>query len=220
MKRNIVPHKNKAVIAVIIALTGLGLNQAHATRSPYPAISTILTGTSILNENNSGQTSGPFGVVTLTINTATQIADVKFDANPGFGFIDTNAAAINVAHSFNNVVLITDPDFKAFNLASHNIDGFGLFNLTVNNKNASTLIDVIEFSFHNTGTAWDSLDDVLAFNAHGVDAVAHVNFGNGLTGFAAESGPFNHNVPDGGTTVMLLGLGLSVLGAARRWLTA
>jgi hypothetical protein len=44
----------------------------------------------------------------------------------------------------------------------------------------------------------------------------HLNFGNGSTGFAAETGGFVTSVPDGGATVGLLGLALTVIGFVRR----
>jgi protein with PEP-CTERM/exosortase system signal len=205
--------KLKYLAAILIGIAGLGLQQAKAD-------DIILTGNSVLNVANVGGVSGPFGTVAIVLDVTTQVATFTFQSNTaaGYFFIDGSAAGVNVSTTFDNFTLITDSDFKG--TSSGNVDGFGTFSLLIDNKDASgnTLVPTISFSIHNTGTTWNSVSDVLAFNPT-YDAVAHVNFGplgNGVTGFVAESGGVN--VPDGGTTVMLLGIGLSVLGMARRFL--
>jgi len=164
--------------------------------------------------SNTAGTTGPFGTVHVSLDVTTQVVTFTFTANTGAGFhfIDGGSAAVNLSTTFNNFTLILDPDFKG--TSTGNVDGFGLFNLVIDNKSASTLVDSISFSVHNTGTKWDSLDDILAFNNKGADAAAHVNFGNGLTGFVAETGRFT--VPDGGSTVAFLGAGLTLLCMIRR----
>jgi hypothetical protein len=106
------------------------------------------------------------------------------------------------------------------------VSTFGLFNLTINSFDGYThSSDSITFTVTNTSGTWGSDADVLAFNADGFDAAAHIFIttfpanasGSAIvTGFAGENG---EQVPDGGTTVMLLGLGLGALGMARRFLT-
>jgi hypothetical protein len=66
----------------------------------------------------------------------------------------------------------------------------------------------IKFSVHDAGTPWTTIQSIFSFTsgAKPADAVMHLNFGNDSTGFAAETGPFITHVPDGGATVMLLGM--------------
>jgi hypothetical protein len=84
----------------------------------------------------------------------------------------------------------------------------------------------ITFTLTNTSGTWGSAGDVLIANADGFDAAAHIfvttspaNASNSAlaTGFAAETGG-GISVPDGGMTVMLLGVALGALGMARRFL--
>jgi hypothetical protein len=71
---------------------------------------------------------------------------------------------------------------------------------------------------------WANANQVLIANLQGAFAAAHIFVAqliNGqlvnvmVTGFAANGGS---QVPDGGTTVMLLGAALGALGLARRFL--
>jgi hypothetical protein len=98
---------------------------------------------------------------------------------------------------------------------SKNADGFGSFNQTTDNFDGFTAA-VTSVSFVLSGS-WANAMSVLTANASGWLAAAHI-FVIGdqtvLTGFAAGPG----SVPDGGTTVMLLGAALGALGMARRFL--
>ena len=198
---------NKVTLAAVALVLALGFQMAQADM--------ISLGNSTLNVANVGGHNGPFGTVHISLNVTTQVATFTFTANSGGGyhFIGNAAAGINASTTFDGFTLITDSDFKG--LDSGTVDGFGTFNLILDNNNASTFVDQISFSIHNTGTNWATSADVLAFNSKGADAVAHVNFGNGVTGFVAETGPVT--VPDGGTTAMLLGMALSAFGLIRRF---
>lgn len=81
-----------------------------------------------------------------------------------------------------------------------------------------------KFALSNLSGSWANSDQVLAFNDHNTRAASHIfvttfpaNASNSAlaTGFAAEGGTV---VPDGGTTVMLLGAALGALGMVRRFL--
>jgi protein with PEP-CTERM/exosortase system signal len=108
---------------------------------------------------------------------------------------------------------------------SGNVDGFGVLNQTINSFNGFTSSATqITFTLTNTGGTWASDGSVLTPNAQGALVGAHIfvtlfpaNASNGavVTGFAANGGAV---VPDGGTTVMLLGAALGALGMARRFL--
>ena len=105
-----------------------------------------------------------------------------------------------------------------------NEDGFGSFNQNINSFDGFThSSDTVSFSLTDTSGTWANAGAVLTGNADGNLAAAHIfvtsfpaNAANGAlaTGFASG---FTHvSVPDGGTTVMLLGAGLSALGLVRR----
>jgi hypothetical protein len=195
-------NKIKYIAAVLIAVAGFGLQQAKAD-----FVSTLNVGNSALNG-----ISGPFGTVTVTL--VGQVATITFAADAGFAFVDTSAAAVQVNSTSFTEAIVTDSDFKGFD-SGKTVDGFGTFNLTVNNLSASTPISLIVFTVTNTSTtSWASASDVLS-NVFTFDAAAHILVlnHNGLTGFAAENGA---SVPDGGTTVALLGLGLAGVGVLRR----
>jgi hypothetical protein len=81
--------------------------------------------------------------------------------------------------------------------------------------------DLIQFDLTNVGGTWASAANVLTANGNGAFIGAHIFIANldltntGVTGFTANGGAV---VPDGGTTVMLLGAALGALGLARRFL--
>jgi hypothetical protein len=114
------------------------------------------------------------------------------------------------------------------NGGSGNVDGFGVLNQTINSSAGFThSSSMIRFTLTGgAGTNRLTAGSVLAANANGAMAAAHifvtrlpVNAANGAvcTGFAANDGA---RVPDGGTTVMLLGAALGALGVVRRYLTS
>jgi hypothetical protein len=197
-------NKIKYLAAVAIAMAGFGLQQAKADF------------VSTLNVGPNG-TSGNFG--TVTVSLVGQTATITFQANTSndFHFIDHNAAAVQVNASSFTFAIVNDPSFLNFE-SGNNVNGFGTFNLVVNNTDGwADRVDTISFTVTNTsGTLWSSASDVLAFNGSGFDAAAHVaTEGGSLTFFVAEN---RQGVPDGGATVMLLGAGLGALGMVRRYL--
>ena len=160
---------------------------------------------------------GPYGTVDVSLTG--QTATITFTAAAGYFFGDGSSAAVELnTDSFTEAFVSESPsnNFKAFAL-DQNVDGFGSFDLAVDQKNFAVKLTSITFTVTNTGTPWASDADVLAFNEKGWDAAAHVfSTSSGLTGFAAE-GPSGH-IPDSGTTAMLLGSALAGLGVLRRYL--
>ena len=160
---------------------------------------------------------GPYG--TVDVSLAGQTATITFTAASGYFFGDGSSAAVNLnTDSFTEAFVSENPsnNFKAFAFDQH-VDGWGNFDLAVDQKNFAVKLTSITFTVTNTGTPWASDADVLAFNEKGWDAAAHVfSTSSGLTGFAAE-GPSGH-IPDSGTTAMLLGSALAGLGVLRRYL--
>ena len=163
---------------------------------------------------------GPYG--TVTIGLTGQVATITFKAATGFEFGDGQAVDVNVNSTDFTPAILVDPGFDNFETFANNpVDGFGDFNLQLNNANFSVGYTLFSFTVtNNSATLWGSATDVLTFNSSGFDAAAHVrptvNNPQGQTGKAAESGPFT-NVPDSGATAMLLGLGLTGLGFVRRF---
>ena len=218
-------NKLKYIAAVLIAIAGLGLQQANAF-------------TSDLNAGNSGISgfTGPYGTVTITL--VGQVATVTFTSNTVAGniylFGGAQAVDLNVNATTFTVGAVTGTNagtgFTPGPLTaggSQNVDGLGTFNLSIDSFDGFThASDTVTFTVTNTSlTPWATANDVIINNAAGFDAAAHIfvtsspaNASNSAlaTGFAGE-GTQGH-VPDGGTTVMLLGAALGALGMARRYL--
>jgi hypothetical protein len=219
-------NKIKYIAAVLIAIAGFGLQQADAFTS------SLDTGNSAI----SGFT-GPYGTVTVTLVNSTT-ATITFTSSTNSGniylFGDGGSVAVNLNASTFTVSNITGSNSGTgftpgpYTFAGAGVeDGFGSFNLTINSFDGFThSSDSITFTVTNTSGTWGSDADVLIANASGFDAAAHIfvttfpaNASNSAlaTGFAAETGG-GTGVPDGGTTVMLLGAALGALGMARRFI--
>jgi VPDSG-CTERM motif len=216
-------NKIKYIAAVLIAIAGFGLQQANAFEST-------------LDQANINFT-GPYGTVTVTLIDSTH-ASITFTSGTNSGniylFGDGGSVAVNLNATTFTVDSITGsnsgtgftPGPYTF-AGAGNEDGFGSFNLTINSFDGFThSSDSITFTVTNTSGTWGSDADVLIANSDGFDAAAHIfvtsspaNASNSAlaTGFAAESGG-GTGVPDGGTTVMLLGAALGALGMARRFI--
>jgi hypothetical protein len=223
LKRNLNMNKIKYIAAILIGIAGLGLQQARADF------------VSQLTASN-GEPNGDYGTVTvsnLTVNgSGQQVATITFTSNAagGFYFVDGGAAAVYTKGNSATGDIVSEVDqfgndatseFSSFTYHANN-DGFGEFTVRLNNQDASVLIHTITFTVTNTSNVtWTSESDVLAFNGHGTpgwDASAHyvdTNIPAPNTFFAGEG---VGTIPDGGTTVMLLGTALGALGMARRYL--
>jgi hypothetical protein len=202
--------KYTALIAVLCAAF---------TVQPAKAIATT-TFDSILNfGNDAGLGLGPYGTVDVSLTG--QTATITFTADAGFFFVDGSSAAVNLStSSFTHSAVATETpvsDFKDFTSSPPPVDGLGNFSLIVDNNNASVKVSTITFTVTNSLATWVTASDVLAFNAKGFDAAAHIfSTGGGITGFAGENGTGVPTVPDSGTTAMLLGGALAGLGVMRR----
>ena len=216
--------KIKYIAPVLIAIACFGLQQAKAV-----TVYTLTVGNSAI----SGYPP-PYGSVSVTLVGST--ATITFTAanTAAFQYLFGNGSSVdvNVNGGF-TVGPITGTQLPGFtpttylNAGAKNVDGFGVFNLTIDGgAGYTTSSNSITFTVTQTsGTPWATDADVLTANANGAFVAAHIFVaafpadpaaGALATGFAANGGAVN--TPDGGTTVMLLGAALGALGMARRFI--
>jgi hypothetical protein len=225
-------NKLKYIVPVLIAIAGLGLQQAKAD-----TMYTLTVGNGALTQ---GGFTGPYGTATVHLVDATH-ATVTFNAltqtigsnTYQYLFGDGSSVAVNVNATSWTLTSITGSNSGTgftpgpySDGGSGNVDGFGVLNQTVNSFDGYTHTSTtITLSLTNTSGTWGSSASVLTTNAQGAHIAAHIfvtsfpaNASNSAfaTGFAADKGAVN--VPDGGATVMLLGVALGALGMARRFL--
>jgi VPDSG-CTERM motif len=170
--------------------------------------------------NLPGQSTGTFGTVDVSLSG--QTATITFTAAAGYFFGDGSSAAVELnTDSFTESFVTESPsnNFKGFAL-NQQVDGFGNFDLALDQNNFKVKLTSITFTVTNTSstTPWLTDADVLAFNSGGWDAAAHIFCSScGLTGFAAEGTgtPPPPHTPDGGATATLLGLGLAAVAGLR-----
>jgi VPDSG-CTERM motif len=221
-------NKIKYLAAVLVTIVGLGLQQAKADSISF----NLSAGNSAI----SGYT-GPYASVTVnrTSSTSATITFTSLTAS-GNAYLmgDGASVAVNVNATSWTLGTITGSNSGIgflpglySNGGSGNVDGFGVLNQTINSFDGFTHSStMIRFTLTNTSGNWLTAGSVLVANANGAMAAAHIfvtklplNAANGAvtTGFAANGGA---SVPDGGTTVMLLGAALGALGLVRRYLTS
>jgi hypothetical protein len=214
--------KIKYIAALLIAVACVGLQQAKADLVTY----TLTQGNTAI----SGYTA-PYAHVVVDLNAVTNTATITFTSLTNSGniylFGGGSSVAVNVNAISWELGTITGAQQRHrirtgiySNGGSGNTDGFGVLNQTINSfggfRHSSSTISL---TLTNTSGTWTSASQVLAANAQGAFAAAHIfvtirRNGNLSTGFAANGGP---QVPDGGATVMLLGAALGALGVARRY---
>ena len=224
-------NKVRYIAAVLIAITGFGLQRADAIQY------TLSSGNSALTD--AGFT-GPYATVdvnlvnsttaTVTFNSLTQTIGgntyVYLMADGSSGAVNVNAGSWSISgiSGSNSYPGFNSPQLT--NDGSQNVDGFGVMNQTVDNFDGfSYAMTHLTFTLTNTSGTWANAGAVLIANLQGALAAAHIfvaQLVNGqlvnvmVTGFAANGGAVN--TPDGGTTVMLLGAALGALGMVRRYL--
>ena len=206
-------NKRKFLAILLLTMVVFGLQQAKAD---------FISRLNVGNPDISGFPA-PYGTVTISLNGAGTEATVTFTALDSYLFGAKNAVDLNVNGPF-TLGTITDNGAGTFTrdlIGGSQVDGFGDFNLRISATDGfPDAASVVSFTL--TGN-WTSADTVLTFNSGGgnpggpFDAAAHIFAGGatGVTGFAGE-GP--GGVPDGGTTAMFMGLGLTTLGLVRRFL--
>jgi hypothetical protein len=179
-----------------------------------------------LNTGNSAISgyTGPYGTVLVNLTDSTH-ATVTFTATTvgGYSFlfggqgvvgVNVNASSwtLGAISGLNGGTGFTPGSFS--NGGANNEDGFGVFNQTIDAFDGYThSSDVVTFTLTDTSGSWASDADVLTgIAAHIFVTTNPADASNGAvaTGYAAES------VPDGGSTVALLGCGLAGIGMISR----
>lgn len=176
----------------------------------------------------------PFGSATVTWNTTTT-ATIEFDANSTalyqYLFGGTGSVAVNVNATSWSLGTVTGSNPTGFgptsysNGGSGNEDGFGSFNQQIKSgQNAYTDASTkIVFGLTDTSGTWANAASVLSPNGSGYVVAAHIYIAGNpasptdaafLTGFAVDGG--STSVPDGGSTVALLGVAMLGIGSVRR----
>jgi len=225
--------KLKYIVPILIAVACVGLQQAKADVFNFQ----LSQGNTALT---AGGFTGPYANVSVVTNgsivaniTFTSLTQTVNGNSYIYLFGDGSSVAVNASapSTIGKFVAATLPGFSAPQLSdggAGNVDGFGTMNHTVNNFDGfSHATNSITISLTKTGGGvWGAASTVLTANNQGAIAAAHIfvtlnppNQANGavVTGFAAPGGSI---VPDGGTTVMLLGMALGALGMVRRYLTS
>ena len=199
--------KLKYIAPILIAVACLGLQHAKASTIDYTLVTSNSPGT---------LGTGPFGTVHVDLTAG--VATITFTAASGYLFVDGGSVAVNVNASSWTIGNFTSNGAPVSSDGAGNEDGFGNFNQKVSMQNSSNGASIISFTLTKGSGGWLSAANVLAFNGNNWKVAAHIQIQNGTgnTGFAA--GPGGGTVPDGGTTVMLLGAALGALGMARRFL--
>ena len=189
------------------------------------------------NSAISGYT-GPYATATVNRTDSTH-ATITFSALSGGGnqflFVDGGSVAVNVNATSWTLGAITGTQVPSAGFAplsfsnggSGNEDGFGTFNQKIDNFDSFDHAALtVTFSLTDTSGSWLTAGDVLAQNggSTGYYLGAHIAVtsdpalqanGAKATGFAVDNGI----VPDGGTTIALLGFALVGVGALRRKIT-
>ena len=219
-------NKLKYFTAILIAVIGLGLQQARADF--------------IFNLDTANiAVPGPYAQVDVNLLNSTQ-ATIKFTSLTQAGniYLFAGSGASAVAVNVNAISWALSPVITGSNAGtgfltpgpfsdggSGNMDGFGSFNQGISSFDGfSHSSDTLSFTLNNLSGTWASDTSVLTGNSQGYLAAAHIfvttfpaarSNGASDTGFATGNG---QSVPDGGATVMLLGTALGSLAMARRFL--
>jgi hypothetical protein len=198
------------------AIAGLLAATVHV--QAVPTVYSLTQGNSAL----SPAYPSPYGSVSVDRTDSTH-ATVTFTFGSAGGFTylfgGNGMADVNVnASSF--TVSISTPGTTVKNGPVNNLSSFGGFNLSIDNKGGnSDAVNSVIFTLTDGSGTWADSASVLTANNDGFFVAAHIFVetaagANPATGYAGDGG--GRQVPDGGSTVALLGTGLLGLGCLNR----
>ncbi len=192
-----------------------------------------------LSVPNSAISAYPAGYINVTVTLVNSTtATITFTNDPSgiYNYLmgDGSTAAVNVNATTFTVGAVSEsnslgapftPTFTSTQTGTQNVDGFGDFNLTINNTDGfGDSATTVTFTITNTSGTWSSAANVLIANSQGNTAAAHVfvesstcTDGSGklvacATGYAGNG----TNVPEPGT-LSIFGTGLlGLAGLIRR----
>jgi len=217
--------KLKYVAPILIAVACLGLQQAKADTSTFFLASSNVGGFNNIDMVKVSITTN--GTNQATVSFTSQTANVG-GTNYIFMIGSVNAFDLNTsAAATTGNYVFTQPAGGGFSPpsvtgpnGSGQVAQWGAFNNTNTMFNGfSTAVSGVTFTLTRSAGMWGSAASVLLANALNQYAAAHIfitlapgNLSNQAiyTGFAS--------VPDGGMTVMLLGVALGALGIVRRFI--
>jgi hypothetical protein len=168
--------------------------------------------------------TGAYGTVDISLTDSTHATITFTGATVGgyqFLFSGAQMADVNLnASSFN--VSVVSPSTAVTPVGSGNVSEFGKFNVAIDNDNGGpSATGTVKFDVTDLSGTWADASSVLIANDKNFIAAAHIFAIDIVTGDIAVTG-FTANatstrvVPDGGSTVALLGAALLSLGALRR----
>lgn len=178
----------------------------------------------------------PYGTVTVNLVNSTT-ATITFSANStaayqylfggqGAAGVNVNATSFALSGLSGTTVGTGFTSGPLSNGGAANEDGFGAFNLTIDSFDGyQHSSGTISFTLTDLSGTWGNANSVLVANANGAFIGAHIfvttnpadannPLGALATGYAANGGA--QNIPDGGSTVALLGLAMLGIGSVRR----
>jgi len=189
--------------------------------------SAISTTTYLLDDPNAALSGypSPYGEVKVAWADTTH-ATITFTGDTTGGFIykfgANGMADVNLNATSFSVTVSTPSTAKSPVLSANNVSDFGDYNISIDNKGgASDAVSSVVFDVVNLSGTWSSSANVLAVNADGYFAAAHIFVFSPtgdqtalVTGYAGNG--TTRNVPDGGSTLIMLGSALVGLFWVRR----
>lgn len=166
------------------------------------------------SDQNNTLSSGNWGSVTVSMTSDTT-ASVTFTAGIGFSLVDSGIADLNA----NPGATVSDLAAGFSSTGGGNVDGLGSFTVTTKYQNASSPFNTVTYTITDTGAAWgaNNAASVLISNGSFL-AAAHIYDGSKtfFVGADGQTGSPAPVVPDGGTTIIMLGSAMAGLGIIGR----
>lgn len=181
---------------ILAGAAALGVAALFAAPSEAAVIDTL---TATLNLGNAALAGfpPPYGTAEIDLLTGGASANVTFTSNtagnPAYLFVDGSSVDLNIhitgtgftvdsctigtaCASITGTQVGTGFNAPQFTqVAATNVDGFGTFNLVIDNQDSfKQAVNSVSFTVNNTGGTWSSAADVIAPNSLLNDIAAHV----------------------------------------------